>query len=208
MCFSSYFRINFKAQLNERYYVPSNFGFECIGFSLDSILSSCYFSSFALFYLLLIVLRYLLYSSYISLICTLSLMQIFLCLILLVSNSNIICIALIQVMERTRMIGILKTLGARDSTVLGIFLWQNLKVIGKGMLWGNVLGLGVAALQTYGKVIKLNPTYYYTTYLPIGWHWRGIMVMNGVLFLLVMCVLLLSLIVIARYRPMKAVRFQ
>jgi hypothetical protein len=82
MYFSSYFRINFKAQLNERYYVPSNFGFECIGFSLDSILSSCYFSSFALFYLLLIVLRYLLYSSYISLICNLSLMQIFLCLIL------------------------------------------------------------------------------------------------------------------------------
>lgn len=134
--------------------------------------------------------------------------MLFLCLILLVSNSNIICIALIQVMERTRMIGILKTLGARDSTVLGIFLWQNLKVIGKGMLWGNALGLGVAALQTYGKVIKLNPTYYYTTYLPIGWHWRGIMVMNGMLFLLVMCVLLLSLIVIARYRPMKAVRFQ
>jgi len=133
---------------------------------------------------------------------------LFLCLILLVSNSNIICIALIQIMERTRMIGILKTLGATDSMILGIFLWQNLKVIGKGMLCGNLLGLGLAALQTYGKVIQLNPTYYYTTALPIGWHWGWIVGMNIILFLLVMIVLLLSLLIIARYRPIKTVHFQ
>lgn len=133
---------------------------------------------------------------------------LFLCLILLVSHSNIICIALIQLMERTRMIGILKTLGATDKMILGIFLWQNLKVIGKGMLWGNVLGLGLAALQTYGKVIQLNPTYYYTPSLPIGWHWGMIVGINAGLLLLVMVVLLLSLLVMARYRPIKAVNFQ
>jgi lipoprotein-releasing system permease protein len=133
---------------------------------------------------------------------------LFLCLILLVSHSNIICIALIQLMERTRMIGILKTLGATDKMILGIFLWQNLKVIGKGMLWGNVLGLGLAALQTYGKVIQLNPTYYYTPSLPIGWHWGMIVGINAGLLLLVMVVLLLSLLVMAHYRPIKAVNFQ
>lgn len=133
---------------------------------------------------------------------------LFLCLILLVSHSNIICIGLIQIMERTRMIGILKTLGATDRIILGIFLWHNLKVIGKGMLWGNVLGLGAAALQTYSKVIQLNPTYYYTTSLPIAWNWGTIIGINAVLFLLVMVVLLLSLLIIARYRPIKAVHFQ
>lgn len=133
---------------------------------------------------------------------------LFLCLILLVSHSNIICIALIQIMERTRMIGILKTLGATDRMILGIFLWQNLKVIGKGMLWGNLLSLGIAALQTYSKVIQLNPTYYYTTSLPIAWNWGTIIGINAVLFLLVMVVLLLSLLIIARYRPIKAVHFK
>jgi lipoprotein-releasing system permease protein len=133
---------------------------------------------------------------------------IFLCLILLVANSNIICIVLIQMMERTRMIGILKTLGATDSMILRIFLWNNLQLIGKGMLWGNGMGLGVAVLQTYGQFLRLDPTYYYTTYVPIAWDFATILWLNVLLFILVSFVLLVAVAIIARVRPIRAMRFR
>lgn len=131
---------------------------------------------------------------------------IFLCLILLVANSNIICIVLIQMMERTRMIGILKTLGATDGLILRIFLWNNLQLMGKGMLWGNAMGLGVAALQTYGRFLRLDPTYYYTTYVPIAWDPATILKLNMLLFILVSVVLSIALAITARVRPIGAMR--
>lgn len=133
---------------------------------------------------------------------------IFLCLILLVANSNIICIVLIQMMERTRMIGILKTLGATDSMILRIFLWNNLQLIGRGMLWGNGIGLGVAALQTYGKFLRLDPTYYYTTYVPIAWDLTTMVGLNVLLFILVSFVLLVAVVIIVRVRPIRAMQFR
>jgi lipoprotein-releasing system permease protein len=133
---------------------------------------------------------------------------IFLCLILLVANSNVICIILIQIMERTRMIGILKTLGATDSMIIRIFLWNNLQLIGKGMLGGNAMGLGVAALQTYGRFLRLDPTYYYTTYVPIAWNFLTILWLNLLLFILVSVVLLVGVVIIARGRPIRAVQLR
>lgn len=131
---------------------------------------------------------------------------IFLSLILLVANSNIICIVLIQMMERKRMIGILKTLGAPDSLILRIFLWNNLQLIGKGMLWGNGMGLGIAALETYGQFLRLDPTYYYTTHVPISWDLAAILGINVLLFALVSGVLLVAIVLIARVRPIRAMR--
>jgi lipoprotein-releasing system permease protein len=134
--------------------------------------------------------------------------SIFLCLILLVAISNIIAIVLIQMMERTQMIGILKTIGATDALIKHIILWNNLPLVLQGLFWGNLLGLGLGALQSAMHVIRLDPTYYCTPYLPISWNLQTILCLNIGIFMLVTGVLWISIMLIARLRPLIAIRFQ
>ena len=132
---------------------------------------------------------------------------IFMVLILLVASSNLASIVLIQVMERTSMIGLLKTLGASDSQIRGTLLWNNLYMVGQGMGWGNLVGIGLCALQHYSHLISLNPTHYYIAYVPIAWDWRIILGLNALTFGTVTTVLLVSIAVIVRLRPVRAMRF-
>jgi lipoprotein-releasing system permease protein len=133
---------------------------------------------------------------------------IFMVLILLVASSNLASIVLIQMMERTSMIGILKTLGASDRQIQHIVLWNNLHMVGRGMFWGNLIGIGLCALQQHYKLISLNPIYYYTNYVPIAWDWRVILGLNVLTLVLVTTVLLVSIACIVRLRPIRAIRFR
>lgn len=133
---------------------------------------------------------------------------IFMVLILLVSSSNLAAIVLIQMMERTSMIGILKTLGASNGHIRRIMLWNNLHMVGQGMLWGNLIGIGLCALQQHYKPISLNPTYYYTRYVPIAWDWKVILGLNLLTLVVVTTVLLVSMAFIIRLKPVRAVRFR
>lgn len=134
--------------------------------------------------------------------------HIFLTLILLVVSSNIASIVLIQLMERTAMTGLLKALGATDRQIRHIMLWNNMTLVMKGMFWGNLVGLGLGALQAYCRLIRLDPTYYYINYLPIIWDWHMILILNVLTFLIVTIVLFLSVAVIARIRPIRAIQFR
>jgi lipoprotein-releasing system permease protein len=133
---------------------------------------------------------------------------IFMVLILLVASSNLASIVLIQMMERTSMIGILKTLGASDGQIQHIVLWNNLHMVGEGMFWGNLIGIGLCALQQYYKPISLNPIYYYTHYVPIAWDWKAILGLNLLTFIVATTVLLVAIAFIVRLRPIRAVRFR
>jgi lipoprotein-releasing system permease protein len=133
---------------------------------------------------------------------------IFMVLILLVASSNLASIVLIQMMERTSMIGILKTLGASDGQIQCIVLWNNLHMVGRGMFWGNLIGIGLCSLQQYYKPISLNPTYYYTDYVPIAWDWRVTLGLNLLTLVVVTTMLLVSIAFIVRLRPIRAVRFR
>ncbi len=133
---------------------------------------------------------------------------IFLSLILLVALSNIISIILIQMMERTRMIGSLKALGATDRLIQDTMVWNNIPLVLQGMLWGNVMGLGLATLQSYGKFIRLDPAFYYIDYLPIAWNVWFILLLNIGVFVLVSLVLFISIMLITKLRPIEAIRSQ
>lgn len=133
---------------------------------------------------------------------------VFLTLILLVANSNIICIVLIQIMERTNMIGLLKSMGATDGLIYKVLLWNNIRLILKGMFWGNLIGLGLATLEHHFKFIKLDPTYYHTTYIPIAWNLKTILFLNLTLFGLVSLVLLISIGIIAKIRPISTIQLR
>jgi len=133
---------------------------------------------------------------------------VFLTLILLVANSNIICIMLIQLMERTHTIGLLKSMGATDRLIYQVLLWNNMHLVLKGMWWGNLIGLGLASLQYYFQLIKLDPTYYHMTYVPIAWDFTMILWLNLGLLLLVGFVLFASIGIIARIRPISAIQLK
>lgn len=115
---------------------------------------------------------------------------------------------LIIILERTNMIGLLKALGADNYTIRKIFLWFSVFLIGKGMLWGNIIGVAFCFLQSKFKVFKLDPQSYYVDTVPIDFHW-------GVFVLLNICTLFLSILMlvgpsylISKISPTRAIRYE
>jgi lipoprotein-releasing system permease protein len=133
--------------------------------------------------------------------------NILLGIILTVVCVNMISIVLILVMERTQMIGILKALGAGDSQIRSVFMYHGISLILKGLIFGNILGLGICFLQYQFKIIKLNPHDYYMSFVPVSWHWEIVGLLNLLAFIVVTLVLLLPTMIIARINPIKVIRF-
>lgn len=133
--------------------------------------------------------------------------NIILAIILLVICVNMVSIVLILVMERTQMIGMLKALGGSDSVVRNIFMYQGVNLIAKGLVLGNVLGLGLCFIQDKCKIVTLNPHDYYMDFVPISWHWEVVGLLNLLTFTVVTLVLLLPTMVISRINPIRAIRF-
>ena len=132
---------------------------------------------------------------------------IFLALILFVSCFNMVATLLILIMERTQMIGLLKALGARNGQIQRIFLWGGLKLIGQGMLWGNLIGIGFCVLQYYFGLVPLDQETYYMDAVPIEWDVPTVLLLNLLVVVLVLSILIIPTLVISRISPVKAIRF-
>lgn len=115
---------------------------------------------------------------------------------------------LILIIERTQFIGILKALGASDKTVRKAFLYLAMLIIGKGMFWGNIVGLGLCAVQKYTRFIPLNPQDYYLDCVPVEFNWPFIVVVNVAMFVLSVLILIVPSHLISRISPTKAMRFE
>ncbi len=133
--------------------------------------------------------------------------NILLGIILIVVCVNMISVILILVMERTQMIGVLKAMGANDKLIRSIFVYNGISLILKGLLFGNMLGLGLCYLQYRFQFIQLNPHDYYMSYVPIGWDWEVVVILNALVFVVVTLVLLLPTAIVSRINPIKAIRF-
>ena len=88
-------------------------------------------------------------------------------IVLAVTGFSIISGLLIIILERTSMIGVLKALGASNKSVRKIFLYFAACLVAKGMLWGNIIGIGFGLLQYKFHFLKLDPTVYYVDYVPV-----------------------------------------
>ena len=132
---------------------------------------------------------------------------ILLVIILFVICVNMISIILILVMERTQMIGMLKALGASNRLIRSIFIYNGISLIFKGLILGNLLGIGFCFLQDTFKIIKLNPEDYYMQFVPVSWHWDVVLMLNLLTFLVVTIVLLVPTAIVSRVTPIKAIRF-
>lgn len=129
-------------------------------------------------------------------------------IILIVGIINMITALLVLILDRTRMIGILKSLGATNWTVRKIFLYNAMSLIIKGLVIGNVVGLGLIAVQYYFSPFKLDPTTYYVTEAPVFITWWQVALLNAGTFAFCLLVLILPSYVVSKISPVKAMRFE
>ncbi|GAB3648057.1 FtsX-like permease family protein [Echinicola sediminis] len=132
---------------------------------------------------------------------------VFLGLILFVAAFNMIAILFILIMERTQMIGMLKAMGSSNRQIRRIFVWNGVRIIGRGMLIGNLIGLGIGWMQETTRLISLDPENYYMSYVPILWNWEIIAGLNVLVLLITTMVLFIPAMVISNVQPIKAIRF-
>ena len=132
---------------------------------------------------------------------------IFLTLTLAVASFNMISILLILIMERTQMIGTLKALGAKNKQIRKIFVYNGMIMIAKGLILGNLIGIGFGLLQSNFQILTLSPENYYMKYVPIYWNIEVIIGLNILIFLVVSLVLMLPTAIISRISPIKSMRF-
>ncbi|NOS91360.1 MAG: ABC transporter permease [Cyclobacteriaceae bacterium] len=133
--------------------------------------------------------------------------KILLGIILFVISMNMVSVILILVMERVPMVGVLKALGATNRTVRAVFMYNGMNLIARGLIWGNIIGLGLCWLQDQFKIMKLNPHDYYVSYVPIEWSVWTVIMLNLIIFGLVTLVLLLPTYWVVKISPVKAIRF-
>ncbi|MBR2369129.1 MAG: ABC transporter permease [Paludibacteraceae bacterium] len=135
-------------------------------------------------------------------------MVIILILMFSVATFTMISGLLIIILEKTTLIGTLKVLGANNWTIRKIFLYQASFLIGKAMLWGNVIGLGLYFMQKYLKVIKLDPEIYFVDYVPVELiPWQAVVLNIGV-GIAILCILVIPSYLIAKISPAKSIKFE
>lgn len=132
---------------------------------------------------------------------------VFLGLILFVAAFNMVSILFILIMERTQMIGILKALGAKNHQIRRIFVWNGLRIIGRGMLIGNLVGFGFGFIQEKTRIITLDPESYYMAFVPIFWDWPVFLGLNLLILVITTSVLFIPAMIIANVNPIKSIRF-
>ena len=129
-------------------------------------------------------------------------------LMLAVAGFTMISGLLIIILERTNMIGMLKALGETNRHIREIFLYVSFFLIGKGMLWGNLIGLGCCWLQAQFQLVKLDPEVYYLEAVPIDTSLGLWLLLNGSTLLVSMLMMLGPSCLITRIDPAKSIRFE
>ena len=133
---------------------------------------------------------------------------IILALMVCVAGFTMISGLLIIILERTQMIGILKALGARNNTVRHTFLWFSVFIIGQGLFWGNIVGIGIVLLQKYTGFITLDPQTYYVSEAPMELNLPLVALINIATLLICVFVLIAPSYLISHIHPAKSMRYE
>ena len=129
-------------------------------------------------------------------------------LMLCVSGFSIITGLIILILESITLIGTLKALGAHNRFVRRIFIYEAILLVGKGMLWGNVLGLGLVALQYFTQVIPLDASIYYVSYVPMAFPWGWLVALNIGVLLVAWVIMLAPSAIVSQISPAKMMHFE
>lgn len=106
------------------------------------------------------------------------------------------------------MIGILKALGATNTTIRHIFLWFATFIIGRGLLWGNVIGIGLLLLQQLTGIVRLDPNIYYVDTVPVDMNWLAFAAINLLTLVVSVFILIAPSYLVAHIHPAKSMRYE
>lgn len=129
-------------------------------------------------------------------------------MMIIVAGFNMITALLVLILERTKMIGILKALGSDNWSVRKIFIYNAMYLVGVGLFWGNIIGIGLLLLQQHFDLFALDPNTYYVSQVPVYLHWSYIVALNVGTLLLCFLILLIPSYIISKISPVKAIRFE
>jgi len=137
-------------------------------------------------------------------------MNVWIILVLMVAVAGVTMISglLIIILERTTMIGVLKALGARNATIRHIFLWFATFIIGRALIIGNGIGIGIALLQKWTGLIRLDPTTYYVSEVPMEINVPLIVALNVATLAISLFVLIAPSYLISHIHPAKSMRYE
>lgn len=133
---------------------------------------------------------------------------IILALMMAVAAVTMVSGLLIIILERTSMIGVLKALGARNSLVRSTFMWFAAFIIGRGLLLGDAIALGLLALQRCTGLVKLDPQTYYVSTVPIEFNWPIILALNVATLVISLVILVAPSYLVARIHPARSMRYE
>ncbi len=130
-------------------------------------------------------------------------------IMIIVGGINMITALLVLILERTQMIGVLKALGSSNWTIRKVFLYNASYLIGIGLFWGNIIGLGFIFMQQKFRLFKFpNPKEYYIDYIPVHIDFTTVIALNLGVLLLCLLMLLLPSYIITKITPVKAMKFE
>lgn len=133
--------------------------------------------------------------------------KIIIVLMIVVAIINMTSTIIIIILEKTKLIGLLKALGTDNWSIRKIFLYNASKMILKGIIWGNFIAIGLLLAQKYFQIIKLNPESYSLSEVPVGLNWTYFLLLDLGIFIICISVLLIPSWIITKLDPVKALRF-
>lgn len=133
---------------------------------------------------------------------------VILVLLVMVAGFNMVSGLLILILDKTSLIGILKALGYKNVNLRKLFLYLSAGLIGKGMLWGNVLAFLLGALQYHFHWVRLDPVTYYMDTVPVNFNGWYVLWLNLGVLVVSVAMLVVPTILISHIRPIKAIRFE
>ena len=134
--------------------------------------------------------------------------KVIIILMIIVASINMITALLILILEKTHIIGILKALGANNWCIRKVFLYNSAYLIGKGLFWGNLTGIGLALIQFYFEPIQLDEATYYMSVVPIHLKILHIFLLNLGALIICWATLIIPSYLITKITPIKAIRFE
>ena len=128
-------------------------------------------------------------------------------LMILVAVINMITALLILILERTNMVGMLKSLGMNNANVRKIFFYISVRLLSRGLLWGNIIGIGLCVIQYYFGIAKLDSATYYVDKVAIELNWLYYLLLNVGTITVCILMLFLPTLIITKITPIKTLRF-
>ena len=133
---------------------------------------------------------------------------VILALMMAVAGFTTISGLLIIILEHTRFVGVMKAMGASNSSLRHVFIYYAVRIIGRGILVGNVVGLCLCFVQMRLGLLHLDASTYYVDTVPVLISWSWVAIINIATFALSLLAMLLPSFLVSRIQPSKSIRFE